>query len=223
MAGKPRLAVLISGAGRNLQAIIDAVGSGRIDAEIAAVISNRADAGGLIRARQAGIDTLCIPHQEYASREAFDAALEEALTDLNPDIIALAGFMRVLGAGLVRRHEGRMLNIHPSLLPAYPGLNTHQRAIDAGDAWHGASVHFVIPELDSGPVVLQGRVAIRPGDNAAVLAERVMREVEQHIYPEVLAWLAQGRLQYLNGRALLDGEPLTSPRQYARAAALSRG
>lgn len=206
-----RLAVLISGSGRNLQAMIDAVGAGTLAADLVGVIANRADAYGLERAKRAGIPVQVIPHTAFAAREAFDAALGTALDALAVDVVALAGFMRILGAPLVERFQGRMLNIHPSLLPLYPGLHTHQRALDAGDAQSGATVHYVTPTLDAGPAILQGSVAIHPGDTAASLAERVMSEVEQHIYVEVLRWCADGRLRLHNGNVWLDGRERGAP------------
>lgn len=208
---KTRLAVLISGTGRNLQAILDACADGRIDAEPSLVLSNRADAGGLDRARQAGVPTQCIEHGAYASREAFDAALAEALDAVRPDIVALAGFMRILTPGFIRRFEGRLFNIHPSLLPKYRGLHTHRRAMEAGDAWHGASVHYVCEELDAGAVIKQGRIRVGPDDDESSLAVRVMNEVELSLYPEVLGWAASGRLAYRDARAWLDGQALDSP------------
>lgn len=203
----PRLAVLISGTGRNLQAIIDAIEAGRIRATLVAVISNRADAYGLERARRAGVPAHVIPSQGR-DRESYDRELEACLEPYRPNMVALAGFIRILGADFVNRHAGRLLNIHPSLLPKYPGQHTHERALAAGDNWHGASVHFVTEELDGGPVVLQGRVAIRPGDDADSLAQRVMDEVERHIYPVAVGWLAEGRLQLRDGCAWLDGKRL---------------
>lgn len=184
---KKRIVVLISGSGRNLQAIIDACATQQIQGEIVGVISNKADAYGLLRAQQAGIKTTAIPHQDFADRQSFDAALQQQIDELKPDLIVLAGFMRILTDGFVRHYLGRMLNIHPSLLPKYPGLNTHQRALDAGDTEHGATVHFVTPELDGGPVVLQARIGISTADSAEGLAQRVMQEVELSLYPQAIA------------------------------------
>jgi phosphoribosylglycinamide formyltransferase-1 len=205
--------VLISGGGTNLQALIDAVEAGQLDITIRAVLSNRPDAYGLTRAREAGIETRCIAHESFEDRDAFDAALAEAIAGLEPDIIILAGFMRILSADFVARFEGRILNIHPSLLPKYPGLNTHQRALDAGDAWHGVTVHFVTAELDGGPPIIQARVPILPGDDADTLAARVL-EVEHRIYPEAVRLLASGRLEWREHRACVDGEPLEMPLQF---------
>ncbi len=208
---QPRLVVLISGRGRNLQALIAAQRQGHIPAQCVAVISNRADAAGLELARGAGIPAEVLPHAQFTERAAFDAALAQRLRALQPDIVALAGFMRVLGDGLVREFEGRMLNIHPSLLPKYPGLDTHRRALQAGDAEHGATVHFVTPTLDSGPAVIQGRFSVRPEDDAASLAERTMEQIELKIYPQAVAWMAQGALCLRDGVALLHGRRLEQP------------
>ena len=206
-----RLVVLISGRGRNLQALIEAQRAGRIPAQFAAVISNRADASGLDYARDAGIPAEVLPHAQFPSRAAFDAALAERLRALRADIVVLAGFMRILTDGFVREFEGRMLNIHPSLLPKYAGLDTHRRALEAGDAEHGATVHFVTPTLDSGPSVIQGRFSVQPEDDAATLAERVMERIELKIYPQAVAWMARGELQLQDGAAVLRGRRLASP------------
>lgn len=200
--------VLISGGGSNLQALIDAAAGA--DFEIVAVISNKPDAYGLTRAAQAGICTAVVDHRDYADREAFDAALAESVDAFSPGLLVLAGFMRILTPGFVRRYAGRMLNIHPSLLPKYQGLHTHQRAIDAGDAEHGASVHFVTEELDGGPVVAQSRIAIQTGDTADALAARLL-EVEHKLYPTVVGWYASGRLSWRDGAPQLDGRPLVAP------------
>lgn len=208
---KPRLAVLISGQGRNLQAILDAVADGRIPAAAAGVISNRADAAGLARARAAGVVSAVVPHTDFADRAAFDAALARALEALRPDIVALAGFMRVLGDGFIRRFAGRMVNIHPSLLPKYRGLHTHRRVLEAGDEEHGASVHYVTEELDGGPVAIQGRFRVQPQDDEQILAERTMRDIELKIYPQALAWMARGDLRYADGVLRFRGRPLAAP------------
>jgi phosphoribosylglycinamide formyltransferase 1 len=208
---KPRLVVLISGQGRNLQAILDAVAAGTLPAEVAGVISNRADAPGLERARRAGAPALAVPHAAYAERAAFDAALLAQVEQLRPDIVALAGFMRVLGDPVIARLRGRIVNIHPSLLPKYPGLRTHRRALDARDAEHGASVHFVTEQLDGGPVAIQGRFSVRPQDDETILAQRVMQEVELKIYPQALAWIARGELRLVGDRAEFRGRPLAAP------------
>jgi phosphoribosylglycinamide formyltransferase-1 len=205
--------VLISGTGRNLQAIGEAVQAGALPATISGVISNRPGVPGLQRAENFGLPRAVIDHRAYPARPAFDAALAGAIDDFGADMIALAGFMRILGDAFIARYLGRALNIHPSLLPKYPGLHTHERALAAGDACHGASVHFVTPELDGGPVVLQGRTAIEPGEDSDALAARVMRDVETRIYPRALAWLAAGRLEMRQSRAWLDGKPLDAPVQ----------
>lgn len=184
---KKRIVVLVSGNGRNLQAIIEGCQRGEIQGDIVGVISNKRDAFGLVRASNAGIPTWVVPHQGYDSREAFDAALQTRIDALKADLIVLAGFMRILSDGFVLHYLGRMVNIHPSLLPKYPGLNTHQRALDAGDSEHGATVHFVTPELDGGPAVLQGKLDINPDNTAADLAKRVMDEIELSLYPAAVA------------------------------------
>ena len=206
-----RLVVLISGRGRNLQAFIEATRDGRIAADIALVVSNRADAAGLELARDAGIPTLVIAHRDYPTREAFDAQLIAAIAPLQPDLVLLAGFMRILTPAFIRAFEGRLLNIHPSLLPRYPGLDTHARAIAAGDAEHGASVHLVTEELDGGPVIMQGAIPVRPTDDAASLAERVMCEVELRIYPQVVSLLMRGDLSLRGGSIEYRGAPLSRP------------
>lgn len=202
-----RFAVLISGNGSNLQALIDACQAGRIQGELVGVVSNRADAFGLERAKAAGIATQVLSNQAFADRESYDAALIQALESWNPDLLVMAGFMRILTPGFVQHFAGRMLNIHPSLLPKYQGVKTHARAIAAGDTVHGASVHFVTEELDGGPVVLQARVPIFPDDDEVTLAERVLSQ-EHQIYPLVINWFCQGRLTMVGTQACLDGQPL---------------
>ena len=206
-----RIAVLISGQGRNLQAILDAVADGRIPAQVAGVVSNRAEAAGLGRARSAGVPAQVVPHTGYADRAAFDAALADALEALRPDLVALAGFMRVLGDPFIRRFAGRMVNIHPSLLPKYRGLQTHRRALEAGDAEHGASVHYVTEQLDGGPVIIQGWFSVEQADTEQSLAERVMQDVELRIFPQALAWIARGELRYAGGALSFRGQPLAAP------------
>lgn len=206
-----RLAVVISGRGRNLQALHAAVVDGRIPARIVGVVSNRADAGGLAFARAAGLPCFVLPHVDYPERAAFDAALAALLDGLRPDVVALAGFMRILTEGFVRAFEGRLLNIHPSLLPRHKGLHTHASALRDGDAEHGATVHFVTPQLDGGPRVIQGKFTIGAHDDAAQLAERVMTEVERKIYPQAVAWLARGELRFEQGCAAFRGRPLIEP------------
>ncbi|UDM61383.1 phosphoribosylglycinamide formyltransferase [Pseudoalteromonas piscicida] len=202
-----RLVVLISGSGSNLQAIIDACKSGYIQGEIAAVVSNKADAYGLNRAQEAGIATSVLDHKQYASREEYDVALGQLIDSFTPDLVVLAGFMRILTPNLVQKFRGKMLNIHPSLLPKYQGLNTHQRAIDANDAEHGASVHFVTEELDGGPVVCQAKVAVLPDDTAESLAQRVHKQ-EHILYPLVVKWFSEQRLTMEADYAVFDNKTL---------------
>ncbi|WP_462169646.1 phosphoribosylglycinamide formyltransferase [Pseudoalteromonas xiamenensis] len=200
-----RIVVLISGSGSNLQAIIDGCKSGQINGSIAAVISNKADAYGLTRAKLADIHTEVLDHKAYASRDAYDNALADVINQFSPDLVVLAGFMRILTPDLVQKFKGKMLNIHPSLLPKYQGLNTHQRAIDANDAEHGVSVHFVTEELDGGPVIVQAKVAIESNETAQSLAEKV--HVQEHvIYPLVVQWFSEHRLTMEAEHAVLDNQ-----------------
>lgn len=210
--GRPSLpvVVLISGRGSNLCAIIDAIRRDDIPARICAVISDRPGAGGLTHARRAGIPVRVINRAAHPSRHAFEAALQAAIDAESPGLVVLAGFMRILGADLVRAYEGRIINIHPSLLPALPGLRTHERALAAGLTEHGASVHYVTPEVDAGPLILQGCVPVLPDDDAGALAARVLA-VEHLIYPTVISWIAAGRLALRDGVPVLDERPLTSP------------
>ncbi len=212
--GRPSAAVLISGGGSNLQALIDAVERGELDLDLRVVISNRPQAGGLERAARAGIPARYVPSRGYgrdaSDRRAYDEALATEIDRFAPDLLILAGFMRILGPDFVRRYAGRILNIHPSLLPKYPGLDTHQRALDAGDSEHGCTVHFVTDELDGGPPIIQGRVPVLPGDDAARLAARVL-EVEHRIYPRAAGLFASGRIACRDGRCWLDGKPLDEP------------
>lgn len=200
------IVVLISGRGSNLQAIIDAAGDADSPFAVSAVISNRPRAAGLARARRAGIATRVVDHSAHADRESFDAALAEAIDAYQPGLVVLAGFMRVLTADFVARYERRLINIHPSLLPEFPGLDTHQRAIDSGAREHGTSVHFVTADLDSGPLIAQARVAVQAGDDAEALAARVLAQ-EHRILPRAIRWFAEGRLAVDGGRVLLDGKP----------------
>ena len=204
---QPRLAILISGRGSNLQAFIDACAAGELAAQISIVISNNPDAAGLQRAERAGIPNLCINHRDYASREAFDQALVDALSKHDVDLVILAGFMRILTPVLSEPFLGRMVNIHPSLLPKYPGLKTHQRALESGDREAGATVHFVTQELDGGPPVLQARVQILPEDTPDTLAGRVNRQ-EHIIYPIAVRWFLEGRLALADKGATLDSETI---------------
>ena len=196
--------VLISGGGSNLQSIIDS--AGRINLSIQCVVSNRPNVYGLERAAKANIPSCVLDHKLFESRGTFDQALMSVIDDHHPDIVILAGFMRILTAEFINKYQGRMLNIHPSLLPKYPGLNTHQQVIDAGDTLHGASVHFVTKTLDGGPVIAQKEVKINPEESAETLAERVLRQ-EHVLFPKVIHWYTRGRLKLLNDTtATLDGQ-----------------
>ena len=208
--GRCRIAILISGSGTNLQAFIDRHRDGQLDADLVAVASNRADAYGLQRAASAGIETLCISHRDFDDRESFDRALAAALERYEPDLLVLAGFMRILSPWFVQHFEGRILNIHPALLPRYPGLDTHARAIAAGDTYHGSTVHFVTEELDGGPRIVAGRLKIHAGETADALQARVQR-LEHRIYPMAAQWFATGRVRYRDGAAWLDGARLDEP------------
>ena len=204
---RSRILVLISGSGSNLQAIIDASLGQEYSGEVVGVISNKADAYGLVRANNANIKNSVLSHKEFDSRESYDEALIELINDYQPDVIVLAGFMRILTAKFVNTFCGKLLNIHPSLLPKYQGLNTHQRAIDAGDTTHGVSVHFVTEELDGGPVILQAKVPIFEEDTAELLSQRV-HEQEHRIYPLVVDWFCSGRLAMKDDKAWLDDTAL---------------
>ncbi|HEY9035199.1 MAG TPA: phosphoribosylglycinamide formyltransferase [Pseudomonadales bacterium] len=206
MTGK-RLVILLSGSGSNLQAFIDACACGKLPARIVGVISNKPDAAGLQRAADAGIATTAIDHRPFDSRDSFDAALMQAIDSHRPDLVILAGFMRILTPGFVRHYAGRLMNIHPSLLPKYPGLNTHARAIDAGDREAGATVHFVTEELDGGPAIVQARVAVLAHDTPETLAQRVLSK-EHMIYPLAARWFAEDRLTLDNNKVILDGHVL---------------
>lgn len=204
MQAKKRVAVLISGNGSNLQALIDACDRPEFPAQIALVISNKTDAYGLTRAINSGIETKIIGNKDYADRAAFDAALHAALVESHIEIVCLAGFMRLLTPDFVAHWEGRMINIHPSLLPAFPGLDTHAKAIASGAQFAGCSVHYVTAEMDAGPIILQAALPILPDDTPAELARRVLAE-EHRIYPQALQWLAEGRLTIKNGRVIVAG------------------
>ena len=199
--------VLISGSGSNLQALIDQCLQGELNIEIKAVISNQADAYGLERARLAGIPAISVSHKDYASRELFDLALQAEIDQFQPKLVVLAGFMRILTEGFTRHFEGRMLNIHPSLLPKFKGLNTHQRAIDAKESQHGVSVHFVSAELDAGAVVLQASTDIEAQDTAESLAHKI-HSLEHIIYPLAVKWFSEARLSYQAGKTWLDHQAL---------------
>jgi phosphoribosylglycinamide formyltransferase 1 len=205
-----RVAVLISGEGSNLQALIDAARAARLGAEIVAVVSNRGAARGLERARAAGIAALHLPGQRGQGRAEYDAALAALLAPHDPELLVLAGFMRILSPQFVEKFAGRVLNIHPSLLPKYPGLDTHRRVLEAHDGWHGATVHFVTAELDLGPAIIQYRLRVRAGDTTESLAQRV--HVGEHIIlPRAVSWFAAGRLSLAAGSVMLDGRALPGP------------
>jgi len=203
----PRIVVLISGSGSNLQAIMDGISQGDINGQIVAVISNRADAYGLQRAESAGISAHSLDHKLYPDRDSFDQALLKLIDQHQPDLLLLAGFMRILTADFVRHYQGRMMNIHPSLLPLYKGLNTHQRAIEAGDAEHGCTVHFVTEELDGGPLIIQARTPVQPDDDASALQQRV-HQLEHRIYPVAVSWFCSHRLRLTDKSVWLDDELL---------------
>ncbi len=200
-----QIAVLISGSGSNLQAIIDAINAGALNARITLVISNQKKAYGLERAEKADIATLVVSHRNYDSREAYDEVLIDAIDAAHADLVVLAGFMRILSTGFVEHYANRLINIHPSLLPAYKGLDTHQRVLDAGESKHGVSVHFVTPELDAGPVIIQSQIPIHAADTAETLQQRIHQQ-EHIIYPQAIGWFGAGRLEIKKGDVLLDGQ-----------------
>lgn len=202
-----KIVVFISGQGSTLQALIDGCGNGRIHGRICAVISDKSDAFGLNRAEQAGIPTQVFVSKDYTNREAMDLAMAEYVANLDADLILLAGYMRMLSPAFTKKFVGKILNIHPSLLPKYPGLDTYNRALQAGDSEHGTTVHFVNDELDAGAIVLQAKVPIFAGDEASDIEQRVKYQ-EQQIYPLVANWFVKGRLQLIDGRAYLDNQPL---------------
>ena len=202
------IVVLISGSGSNLQALIDACAQKRINGVLRAVFSNKAEAYGLERAREAGIPAHALTASQYASREAFDSALMQEIDAYAPDVVVLAGYMRILSPAFVARYSGRLLNIHPSLLPKYPGLHTHRQVLDNGDEEHGTSVHFVTDELDGGPVILQAKVPVFAGDDEEVITARVQHQ-EHAIYPLVVGWFVDGRLAMKDNAAWLDGVRLS--------------
>jgi phosphoribosylglycinamide formyltransferase-1 len=201
------IVILISGRGSNMEAIVQACQAEGWPARVAAVVSNRADASGLAFAAAHGITTAVLDHKAFADREAFDTALAQLVDAYQPDVVVLAGFMRILTEGFVRHYEGRLLNVHPSLLPAFPGLHTHQRAIDAGCQLAGATVHFVTPELDHGPIVAQAAVPVLPDDTADALAARVLK-MEHQVYPRAVRWFVSGELRLEPGGRVrqLQGE-----------------
>lgn len=206
-AKKARVVVLISGSGSNLQALIDGVADNSLPIDLVAVISNRPEVMGLERAAKANISAEVLDHKAFADRESFDQALMARIDSYQPDLIVLAGFMRILTPEFTQHYLGRMFNIHPSLLPKYQGLHTHQRAIDAGEQRHGVTVHFVTAELDGGPAIVQASVPVLANDDASSLAKRVQRQ-EHVIYPLAVKWFAQGDLHMIDGKSVLKGEPL---------------
>lgn len=211
MAIKPlKIGVLISGRGTNLQALIDACAAPDFPASIAVVISNKANAYGLIRAENAGIPTAVLNHRDYPDRASFDDAVDAALRGAGAEFVCLAGFMRILSEGFVGKWQDRLINIHPSLLPAFKGLDTHQRAIDAGVKITGCTVHFVRPAMDDGPIIVQAAVPVMPGDDADRLAERIL-DSEHVIYPLALRLIADGKIQVENGRTVFNGETAAAP------------
>ena len=204
---RKRVAILISSRGSNMVALIEAAKDHTYPAEIALVVSNEPAAEGLKRAAAEGIRTAIVDHRKFGKdREAFERALQDELQTHKIELVCLAGFMRLLTPWFVRQWDGRLLNIHPALLPAFKGLDTHARAIAAGATQHGATVHFVVPEMDSGPIIAQAAVAVQSGDTEAALAARVL-EVEHRIYPQALRWVAEGRVRIADGRCLIDGQP----------------
>lgn len=206
-----RIAVLVSGSGSNLQALIDASLSG----QIVGVLSNKADAYALERAQKAGIATAVIEHKKFPTREVFDAAMHQQLLDWNVDLVVLAGFMRILSEKFVRAWEGKMLNIHPSLLPFYKGMHTHQRVLNSGDVFHGCTVHYVTPELDAGQAIAQGVLKVGPHDDVNHLAHRV-HGLEHLIYPQVVEWICRGDLHYAQGQASFKGRSFVEPIQFCK-------
>lgn len=205
-----KIVVLISGSGSNLQAIMDACQSGYIAGQVVGVLSNKADAYGLVRAQQAGINTAIINHKQFATRQDFDVAMQQIIDAWLPDVVVLAGFMRILTPTFVQHFEGKLINIHPSLLPLYKGLHTHQRVLATGDKLHGCSVHFVNAELDGGAVIAQAVIPVAANEGEQSLIQRV-HKLEHLLYPLVLNWLSHGRLSYQQGLPVLDGQALSKP------------
>jgi phosphoribosylglycinamide formyltransferase-1 len=197
------IVILISGRGSNMESLLSAVASGALPVRIAGVLSNRPDAKGLETAAAQGVPTCVVDHKQFADREAFDAAMAAAIDRFAPDLVVLAGFMRILTDGFVRHYAGRLVNIHPSLLPSFPGLHTHRRALEEGVRIHGCTVHFVTPALDHGPVIVQAAVPVLDGDDEASLAARVLAQ-EHQVYPLAVRWFAEGRLRLVDGRVLFD-------------------
>lgn len=197
------IVILISGRGSNMESMFAAVAAGSLPVRIAAVLSNRPDAKGLETAAAQGVPTCVVDHKSFADRAAFDTAMAEAIDRFSPDLVVLAGFMRILSDGFVRHYAGRLINIHPSLLPSFPGLHTHRRALEEGVRIHGCTVHFVTPALDHGPVIVQAAVPVLDGDSEASLAARVLAQ-EHQVYPLAVRWFAEGRLRLVDGRVLFD-------------------
>jgi phosphoribosylglycinamide formyltransferase-1 len=202
--------VLLSGKGSNMRALAEAAARNEVQAEIRAVFSDRANADGLRLARERGIVTDTLSPKEFADRDTFDVALADRIDRYAPELVVLAGYMRILSAAFVRRFAGRLINIHPSLLPKHRGLDTHRRVLAANESEHGASVHYVVEELDAGPVIIQGRVPVLPSDDEAALSARVQR-AEHIIYPQAVQWIASGKVSMHDGRAWMDGQPLSKP------------
>lgn len=208
------LVVLVSGNGSNLQALIDAVADGRLIAKIQLVVSNRPEAGALDRAKQSNIPTLALDHRQYSDRDVFDREMAQHIDTYKPDLVVLAGFMRLLTNAFAQHYSGKLINIHPSLLPKHKGLHTHQRAIEAGDSWHGASVHFVVPELDAGPCLAQVKIPILKFDTPETLAKRLLVQ-EHQLYPFALNLIAKGEIRIEDGQLFWDGKLLESPLEMA--------
>ena len=208
--GRLPIVILISGRGTNMRAIAELAANGTLPVEIRAVVSDKAEAAGLATAAEMKIPTRALSPREFADRCSYDAALAALIASFEPQLVVLAGFMRILSPNFIAAFADRILNIHPSLLPLYRGLHTHRRALEAGDRVHGASVHFVTEELDGGPVVIQARVAVNPGDSENSLSARVQQQ-EHRIYPQAIEWFARGRLQLREHRAWFDGQPLATP------------
>lgn len=209
-AGGTAYAVLLSGFGSNLQALIDAAERGELNSPPSLIIADRSNAQGLVRGKTAGIQTRFLNPAEHPTRAGYGSALHAALTEAGIDYVVLAGFMRILADDLVVRWSGRIVNIHPSLLPRYPGLNTHRRVLESGDAQHGSTVHFVVPELDAGPRIAQFRLNIRREDTAETLKQRV-QSGEHEMYPKIVQWLLEGRVELRDGHTILDGKRLPEP------------
>ena len=211
------IVILISGRGSNMESLLNAVASGLLPVRVAAVLSNRPDAKGLQTAAAAGVVTRVVDHKQYPDRETFDAAMSEAIDEFSPDLVVLAGFMRILTSGFVERYAGRLMNIHPSLLPSFQGLHTHQRALEEGVRIHGCTVHFVTPSLDHGPIIVQAAVPVLDGDDESTLATRVLAQ-EHRVYPLAVRWFAEGRLRLVDGRVKLQAEQNADPALISPAA-----